>query len=205
MNMIRYIRRVLDEEKRPDVKVDFHGHHDRGLSVWNAIAALAAGADRIHGTALGIGERVGNAPMDQLLVNLKLMGWIDNDLSRLYEYCTAVSAATKVAIPAGYPVVGKDAFETATGVHAAAVIKAIKKGDRWLADRVYSGVPAGDFGREQVITVGPMSGKSNIIYWLEKRGFPAGETLVNAIFDKAKQSSRLLRDDEILAVVKAGS
>jgi len=85
--MISYIRKVLRDAKIGHVKVDFHGHNDRGLSVWNAISAIAAGADRIHGTALGIGERVGNAPMDQLLVNLKLMGWISNDLTKLYDYC----------------------------------------------------------------------------------------------------------------------
>jgi len=201
--LIRYIKKVLTDEKLDHIKVDFHGHHDRGLSVWNAIAALAAGANRVHGTALGIGERVGNAPMDQLLVNLKLMGWITNDLTKLYEYCTLTSTATKVPIPHGYPVVGKDAFETATGVHAAAVIKALKRNDRWLADRVYSGVPAGDFGREQVITIGPMSGKSNIVFWLEKRGMTAKDEVVNRIFEKAKQATRLLTDEEILAAAKA--
>ena len=201
--LITFIRGVLKEGGLTHVKVDFHGHHDRGLSVWNAVAALAAGANRVHGTALGIGERVGNCPMDQLLVNLKLMGWIDNDLTKLYEYCLAVSRATKVPIPHGYPVVGKDAFETATGVHAAAVIKALKKGDRWLADRVYSGVPAGDFGREQVITIGPMSGRSNIIYWLEKRGLPAGDDVVNRVFEKAKRSNRLLTDAEIQEAIRA--
>jgi len=201
-NLISFIRKVLRDEKIDHVKVDFHGHHDRGLSVWNAVAALAAGANRVHGTALGIGERVGNCPMDQLLVNLKLMGWIDNDLTRLYDYCLAVSRATKVPIPHGYPVVGKDAFETATGVHAAAVIKALKKGDRWLADRVYSGVPAGDFGREQVITIGPMSGKSNIVYWLERRGKPVTDDVVNRIFERAKKSNRLLTDAEIEEAIR---
>lgn len=200
--LISWAKKFLKERGHESIKVDFHGHHDRGLSVWNAIAALAAGANRVHGTALGIGERVGNCPMDQLLVNLKLMGWIENDLTRLYDYCTLTSKATKVAIPHGYPVVGKDAFETATGVHAAAVIKALKKNDRWLADRVYSGVPAGEFGREQVITIGPMSGKSNIVFWLEKRGMPANEDVVNRIFEKAKQATRLLSDDEILAAAK---
>ena len=201
--LISFIKKLLKDEKLEHIKVDFHGHHDRGLSVWNAIAALAAGANRVHGTALGIGERVGNAPMDQLLVNLKLMGWISNDLTKLYDYCALTSKATKVPIPHGYPVVGKDAFETATGVHAAAVIKALKKNDRWLADRVYSGVPAGDFGREQVITIGPMSGKSNIVFWLEKRGMQAKDEVVNRIFEKAKQATRLLTDDEILAAAGA--
>jgi len=200
--LIGFARRMLDENGIRDVKVDFHGHMDRGLGVWNAIAALMAGADRVHGTALGIGERVGNAPMDQILVNLKLLGWIDNDLTKLYAYCRKTSEYTRVPIPHGYPVVGKDAFETATGVHAAAVIKAIKKGDKWLADRVYSGVPAADFGREQVITIGPMSGKSNIVFWLEKRGHAAKDELVNAIFERAKQSDHILTDAEVEEVVR---
>ncbi len=200
--LVAFVRKFLKDARLPQIKVDFHGHNDRGLSVWNAVSAVMAGADRVHGTALGIGERVGNCPMDQLLVNLRLMGWIQNDLTKLYEYCATVSASTKVPIPPGYPVMGKDAFETATGVHAAAVIKAMKKGDRWLADRVYSGVPAGDFGREQVITIGPMSGRSNIVYWLEKHGKRAGDELVGAIFEKAKKSNRLLTDGEIEDVLR---
>ncbi|MBI2932548.1 MAG: 2-isopropylmalate synthase [Planctomycetes bacterium] len=200
--LVGTVRRFLEEAGIRDVRLDFHGHMDRGLGVWNAITALMAGVHRVHGTALGIGERVGNAPMDEILVNLKLLGWIENDLTKLYEYCRKVSEHTRVPIPHGYPVVGKDAFETATGVHAAAVIKALRKGDRWLADRVYSGVPAADFGREQVITIGPMSGKSNIVWWLEKRGLPAKEEVVNAIFEKAKQSTQLLTEVEIMACVK---
>jgi 2-isopropylmalate synthase len=203
VELVSWARNLLAQRGLWHVKVDFHGHMDRGLGVWNAIAALQAGADRIHGTALGIGERVGNAPLDQILVNLKLMGWIDNDLTKLYDYCLKVAQHTGVPIPHGYPVVGKDAFETATGVHAAAVVKALKKGDRWLADRVYSGVPASDFGREQVITIGPMSGKSNVVFWLEKRGHPATDAVVNAILEKAKLSTRLLTDGEIERVVRS--
>src|SRR5207244_6248368 len=101
-----------------------------GLAVANSLAAYAAGADCVHASALGIGERVGNTPMDQMLVNLKLMGapgWGARDLSRLKDYCAAVSQAVGVRIPPNYPVVGADAFRTATGVHAAALIKAFKK------------------------------------------------------------------------------
>ena len=111
--------------------MDWHGHSDRGLAVANSLAALAAGADCVHGTALGIGERVGNTQIDQMLVNLKLMGvspWAEQDLTKLKEYCITVSEATGVPIPRNYPVMGEDAFRTATGVHAAAVIKAFRKG-----------------------------------------------------------------------------
>jgi 2-isopropylmalate synthase len=199
-NLIRFVVDLvagLDEE----VKVDWHGHQDRGLGITNALWALEAGAHRVHGCALGIGERVGNTPMDQLLVNLQLLGWIDRDLTRLNEYCEAVSQATGVPIPENYPVVGRDAFRTGTGVHAAAIMKARKKGDDWLADRVYSGVPAAMVGRTQIIEVGPMSGLSNVQCWLENHGLEPRADIVEAIFQRAKESDRILKDDEILAVV----
>lgn len=197
------VRRIAAEAGFPEALINWHGHSDRGLAVANALAAVDAGADVIHGTGLGIGERVGNTAMDQLLVNLKLMGRWDRDLSSLGQYCRTVSNAVGVPIPRNYPVVGQDAFETATGVHAAAVVKAIKKGDRWLADRIYSAVPATEFGLDQVIRIGPMSGRSNVIYWLEKHGFGVTEAVVGRIFERAKASPRLLEDGDILQLVQA--
>src|SRR5262249_5806126 len=167
----------------------------------NSIAAIEGGADQVHGSALGIGERVGNTPMDQLLVNLKLMGWIENDLSRLREYCERAAQACGWTIPYNYPVFGRDAFRTATGVHAAAVIKSYRKGDPHLADIVYSGVPAGLFGMEQIVEIGPMSGKSNVIYWLEKRGIEASADRINRIYERAKQSSAVLAESEVMELV----
>jgi len=200
-NLVAFVSDVV-EGTDPTVKVDWHGHQDRGLGVTNALWALEAGAHRVHACALGIGERVGNTPMDQLLVNLQLLGWIDRDLSRLHDYCSSVSRATGVPIPDNYPIVGKDAFRTGTGVHAAAIIKARRKGDEWLEDRVYSGVPASMVGRHQVIEVGPMSGLSNVQCWLETHGIEARPDLVEAVFRRAKESDRVLGDEEILEVVQ---
>lgn len=201
-NVIRFIREVVDATGEA-VKVDWHGHEDRGLSVINALAAAEAGADRLHATALGIGERVGNCPLDQLLVNMQLLGWIDRDLSSLPEYCRLVAEATGVPCPDNYPVVGRDAFRTATGVHAAAIIKARRRGDDWLADRIYSSVPAGLIGRRQVIEVGPMSGESNVLCWLAERGIEPETDLVRAVFERAKESDRVLEEEEILAICRA--
>ncbi len=198
--VVSFVKQII-EDQGGGVRLDWHGHQDRGLGVINSIAAIEGGADQVHGSALGIGERVGNTPMDQLLVNLKLMEWIDNDLSLLGEYCKVAAEACGWTIPLNYPVFGKDAFRTATGVHAAAVIKSYRKGDAHLADIIYSGVPAGQFGLEQVIDIGPMSGKSNVIYWLEKRGLEASEERVNRIFDRAKQSSAVLVEEEIMLLV----
>jgi len=191
---------LLGMGMREQVKLDWHGHNDRGHALTNALYAIEAGADRVHGTILGIGERVGNTSMDQMLVNLKLLGVIDRDLSDLAELVQATSEAVDWPIPWNYPVFGRDAFRTATGVHAAAVIKAMNKGDALLADQVYSGVPASWFGRRQEIAVGFMSGESNVRYWLQHRGMQPDDALVRAIFDAAKHHSELLTEQEILAI-----
>src|SRR6476620_11448870 len=194
--VVKFVKSIIDEQGG-GIRLDWHGHQDRGLGVINSIAAIQGGADQVHGSALGMGERVGNTPMDQLLVNLKLMGWIENDLARLGEYCETAAKICDWSVPYNYPVFGRDAFRTATGVHAAAVIKSYKKGDQRLADIVYSGVPAGEFGLEQIIEIGPMSGKSNVIYWLEKRGLEPSETRVNRIYERAKAASGVLEESEI--------
>lgn len=181
------------------VRVDWHGHNDRGMALINALAAVEAGADRIHGTVLGVGERVGNTALDQLLINLKLYGVHSHDLSRLNELCELVSESCAVPIPVNYPVFGADAFRTATGVHAAAVIKAKKKGDDWIADRVYSSVPAGWVGREQEICIGFMSGASNVRFWLEQRGIEPDEAVVQAILSRAKSTKEILSTEDVLA------
>ncbi len=204
INLVSWVRRLLDELGVGDeVGVDWHGHRDRGLDVANTLAAIEAGATRVHGTALGVGERVGNTPMEQLLVNLKLLGWRHDDLTHLPEYVRIVSQAVGVPIPVNTPIVGRDAFRTATGVHAAAVIKAQRRGQAWLADRVYSGVPASWVGREQEIEVGHMSGASNVLYYLRSHGLPHGQEVVDAVLAAAKTSERLLTDEEIREVVKS--
>ncbi|HIE81130.1 MAG TPA: 2-isopropylmalate synthase [Candidatus Poseidoniales archaeon] len=187
--------------KRADIEVNWHGHQDRGLGVANNLAAVEAGADVIHGTALGVGERAGNAPLDQTLVNLSLMGVINNDLTALNDYMRKAHEYIEVALPHNYPVFGEDAFETGTGVHASAVIKAIKKGDQWLADRVYSGVPAQDFGLKQVIRIGHMSGRSNIIWWLQQNGYEVDDDMVAHLFEVAKGQRRMMSDEEVHAAI----
>jgi isopropylmalate/homocitrate/citramalate synthase len=209
MGAFSLVRFVIEKVVKPSgekIRVDWHGHSDRGLAIANSIAALMAGANCVHACGIGIGERVGNTQMDQMLVNLKLMGippWVDRDLSKLKQYCQTVSRATGVPIPANYPVVGDDAFRTATGVHAAAVIKAFKKNDIELANTVYSGVPSHVFGMEQIIDVGPMSGKSNVLFWLERRGIPANDELVERIYQRAKASDHTLSEIEIAECLPA--
>lgn len=193
-NVLSFVRDEIIRGRA--VMLDYHGHNDRGLGTINALAATAV-ADRVHGTALGIGERVGNTSMDQLLVNLRLWGLIGTDLTPLVEYTALVAEHCGVPIPTNYPALGADAFRTGTGVHASAVVKALRRGDRELADLVYSGVPASVVGRDQRIEVGPMSGRSNVEFWLEQHGFEGTSERVARIFEAAKASDRMLTDDEL--------
>lgn len=183
------------------VRIEWHGHNDRGLALINSLAAIRAGADVVHGCALGIGERVGNASMDQLLLNLKLLGVWEKDLNKLVQYVELASRATRVPIPRNYPLSGEDAFRTATGVHAAAIIKAKNLGDMWLVDRVYSGVPASEFGKDQTIEIGHMSGMSNVKFWLASRNLPVEDDVCERILKHAKQSNRTLEEEEVMALV----
>jgi 2-isopropylmalate synthase len=200
-NLVSWVKEFL-AETGADLGIDWHGHRDRGLDLANTLAAIEAGASRVHGTALGIGERVGNTPMEQLLINLNLLGMRHDDLSSLQRYVDSVSAAASVPVPVNAPVIGRDAFRTATGVHAAAIIKAQKKGDRWLTDFVYSGVPASLIGRNQEIEIGPMSGSSNVIFYLSQRGIVASPELIQAVLLAAKESNRILQEPEIRAIVR---
>ena len=200
-SLVKFAVEKIVQPAGEKIRVDWHGHNDRGLAVANSIAAFSAGADQVHACALSLGERVGNTPMELMLVNLRLLGLIDRDLSQLRSYSEAVARATRTSIPPNYPVVGRDAFRTATGVHAAAIVKAYKKNDMALANSIYSGVPSHLFGMEQIIEVGPLSGRSNVIHWLEKRGIPATDELIERIVEVAKQSERVLSDDDIQAVV----
>jgi len=203
---VRALVKFVKEEivKKNDVKIDWHGHRDRGMGLINCLAAIEAGVDRVHATALGVGERVGNAEMDLLIVNLKLLGAHQGDIRKLPEYCRLVADAVGVPIPVNYPVVGTDAFRTGTGVHAAAIIKAKKKGHNWLADRVYSSVPAEEFGFEQRIEISPVSGLSNVKYWLERHGYdPEDDEACRTLFDAAKRTDRVLSDEECHRLLSA--
>ena len=201
-NLIQFTRNVI-AGTGAEIGIDWHGHNDRGLALENAIWAFEYGADRVHATGLGIGERVGNAQMELLLLNLKLLGQLEGqNLTKLLEYCQTIAKAVRWDVPINYPLVGRDAFRTATGVHAAAIIKAMAKGDTWLADRIYSGVPAGMFGRAQEICIGFMSGASNVSYWLTQRNIPSEETLVAEILKAAKSLDHIMTEEEVLAVVR---
>ena len=184
------------------VRLDWHGHDDRGLGLANALAAIEAGVERVHATALGVGERVGNTPLELLLANLAFLRGDEPPAAALREYSEHFASALGVNIPENHPLVGANAFRTATGVHAAAIVKALGKSEA-LADRVYSSVPVSRFASGHDIRIGYMSGTSNVVHWLKRHSIEPSETLVTRILERARSANRVLRDDEVLAVVQA--
>ncbi|MBZ5642348.1 MAG: LeuA family protein [Acidobacteriia bacterium] len=204
-NLVKFAREKIVAPSGQSIRVDWHGHCDRGLAIANSFAAIAAGADQVQSVANSLGERVGNTPTELMLVNMQLLGMIDRDLSKLRQFSEAVARATHTVIPPNYPVVGRDAFRTATGVHAAALIKAQRMGDAALADAVYSGVPASLFGLEQIIEVGPMSGKSNVLHWMHRHGIPPSDETAQRVLDAAKLASTVLTDEELFALCRQPS
>jgi 2-isopropylmalate synthase len=200
MNLVGWVVALL-EDRGVDVGIDWHGHRDRGLGMANTLAAIEAGADRVHATVLGIGERVGNTATEQVLVNLQLLGLAERDLSRLPALVETVAEALGVAVAPSTPIVGRDAFRTAAGVHAAAVLKAGVRGEAWLEDRVYSGVPASWVGRRQAIEVGPLSGISNVRHFLRAHGLGESPAVIERLLAAAKASRRVLSERELLDLV----
>ena len=200
--LVRWSAWYFEVREHP-VALEWHGHNDRGLALTNSLTALAAGCARVHGTVLGVGERAGNASIDQLIVNRELEHPGEYDMKALREYCGRASGVLGVPIPENYPAMGRDVFKTSAGVHAAAILKAHEKRDAFAKDSVYSGVPASLLGRDQEVVIDSASGASNVRYWFAINGGEPGEALIRHVLDTAKQARRPLTDEEIRRIVAA--
>lgn len=198
--LIKFVKNTI-EKTGCNIKIDYHGHNDRGLALSNALTAIDCGVDRIHATALGIGERCGNCSMEQLLINMKLNGYYNGDLLLLNDYISLISKANKIEIPETYPGFGKNAFRTQSGIHSAAIIKAKKKGLYDIANTIYSSVPAELIGRVQEIELGPMSGKSNVCYILDKYNIEKTDKNISFLLEKAKSSNHVFSSQEIESII----
>ncbi|MCX7894445.1 MAG: hypothetical protein N2447_00605 [Thermoanaerobaculum sp.] len=197
-----FSRQLLDQHGFATVGLDWHGHNDRGLAGACALAAAQGGADRLHGSVLGVGERTGNAPTEQLLVNLWLMGFPVGRIENLRAAVERIAQLLGVSVPPNAPAVGHDAFRTATGVHASAILKAKEQG-RWdLAEWVYAPFPPSAVGGLLEVEVGPYSGAANVRHWLWTHGWPLKPQLVRRILEVAKSRSQPLTDEELEALAR---
>lgn len=185
------------------VGLDWHGHNDRGLAVANALAALVAGADCVHTTIFGVGERAGNADLESLVANLHyLYGscYHLDVLPRLTKYASAVFGEP---VPPRHPVIGQNAYSTAAGIHGAAILKASRMDRPELVANAYAGVDPRLIGRQTHVRVGPLSGSANVEWKASQLGLPFSPELAARVLNEAREVDRILTDDEIVRV--AGS
>jgi len=183
------------------VGLEWHGHNDRGLALANSLTALEAGCVRVHGTILGVGERAGNASLDQLLLNSHLYAHGTHDLMAVREYCEYAAGVLDVDVPENYPAMGRDVFKTSAGVHATAILKAHEKGDAAVKDSVYSAVPASLLGRQQEVLIDSSSGANNVRYWLTTNGFAHDTEVIRKVLETAKADRNPLDDERIRSII----
>jgi isopropylmalate/homocitrate/citramalate synthase len=190
---------------QPGLQLIWHGHRDLGLEIANCLAAVEGGAQALEATALGIGERAGNAAMELVLAHLHLNGLRSGSLLPLTEYAHYAARILRAPIPFRQPVVGPEAFSHGSGVHAAAIRKALELGRPDLAGVVYSPIDPAVVKRTIGITVGRMSGRSNAILALRNLGIEPAEGLVSAVLAAAKTSDSPLTNERIRQLAEAQS
>jgi len=178
--IVRFVKEVLRELGKEKVMVDWHGHRDMGNDVANTLVAIAAGADRVHVVARGIGERAGNTQMEAVLINLTAIlgeAGLKNpwQMEKLLELLSIYSDLVEIKSPSHGPLAGRS-HTTSLGIHTAAMLKAEKLalrahqlGEKLLADklklmnrRIYTAVDPQSVGGKHCISVGPWSGKSTV-------------------------------------------
>jgi 2-isopropylmalate synthase len=200
--LVRFVSEHLRTRTGRPVRLDWVGQNDRGLALANAMAAVDAGVDRVFASALGLGSRSGITPMELLLTNLRVNGLWSHSLRTVVEYCESAATAFGIAIAPSSPLIGSDAFRTGSGAHATALVKALRAGDPWLADNVISGVPAGLLGLENRVDISPVSGLSNVRWWLARHGYDASDqVLTRELLLAVKQTQRAATDDELHELV----
>jgi 2-isopropylmalate synthase len=193
--MTAFTRAVLTR-RGASCALAWHGHNDRGCAVASSIAAVEAGADVVSGTFLGLGERTGNASLEQIIAYLDQAGSRRFRVDLLPRLAARLAEATGQEIPVTAPIVGMQAFATTAGVHAAALLKARSLGTAF-EDHIYSSVPASRFGRAQAVLLGPMSGLSNARRAIELYGRVPDEELARRLLAHARGLARWMSPEEI--------
>ena len=187
-----------------DAAIAWHGHNDKGLALANALAAVDAGATIVSGTFLGVGERAGNIPLEQLILALAERGQFGSDLDELPLICALFAARMGWSIPPNQPLIGADVFSTGTGTHAAALLKARHLGREW-EDAIYSGVSAAALGREQSILIGPNSGRAAVRAVLDELSIEVNDDVVEQVLEHCKRAAKCLRTREEIEGIMRGA
>ena len=193
--IVSWIKKEVIGESQ--IGLDWHGHNDVDMTTANALIALGAGADRVHVTSLGIGERAGNTPMESMIENLRQHGINNYKYPLIMEYASYASKVFGRIIPPDKPIVGDLVHKTPTGIHGAGIAKAIEKGRPDLAGIIYSAVDPSIYGRHPELSIGPLSGNHNAIANLERLNIEVTQQHIQRILVLAQMLGRELSDEEI--------
>jgi D-citramalate synthase len=177
--------------------VSTHTHDDLGLAMANVHASLAAGADMVHATVNGIGERAGNVALEEVAVALHHCYDIDTvDLSELYALAEQVSRATKVPLPPNKAVVGENAFTHESGIHTDGTLK---------DDAMYEPYPPETVGRERRLVLGKHAGRSGVRAALDEHGMDVTDEELSRIVERVKalgDRGKRVTDADLLTITE---
>lgn len=199
---VLWMRQLLNRSGFEKVAIDFHGHNDLRSAVPNSIAALRAGAQRVHATILHAGERRGNTDRTALQLQLRRTGMDQGayNLRVIPEYVRQASRILGIEVRESYPGIGDESRAVISGVHASAVLKA-KKIQEDNAGGVYLPVNYQELlGVEpsHVVRIGPMAGRASVHLWAIFQGLDEiSDAQATKVIAWAKKEKRALTDDEI--------
>lgn len=133
-----------------------HCHNDLGLATANTLAAIEAGASGFSGTFTGIGERAGNAPLEEVIMALEVLYGVNTrvKLDKMFELCELISSYSGVPIPINKPIIGGNAFTHESGIHSAGVL---------AHKHTYESIPSELLGRESRFRYGKFSGTEVVL------------------------------------------
>ncbi|MCD6134579.1 MAG: 2-isopropylmalate synthase [Candidatus Omnitrophica bacterium] len=200
----RLIKGIL--ENVPNIgraKIAVHCHNDLGLAVANSLAAVLAGAKEVHGTINGIGERAGNASLEEIVMNIRtrrdIFSGVFTEINtrQIYKTSKLVSSLTGFLVPPNKAIVGKNAFRHESGIHQDAVIK--KRTTYEIMDPREIGIV--DSG----LVLGKHSGRHALSQRLKELGFNLKKSQIEKVFREFKKladKKKEVYDDDLVAIVE---
>ncbi|MFB6077598.1 MAG: 2-isopropylmalate synthase [Halarchaeum sp.] len=177
--------------------VSVHTHDDLGLAVTNAFAGLAAGADLVHGTINGIGERAGNVALEEVAIALwHCYGVEPMETEHLYDLASHVSEATGIPLPPNKAVAGENAFAHESGIHTDGTLK---------DERMYEPYPPEAVGRERRLVLGKHAGRAGVRAALAEHDVELDDDALSAVVERVKslgEKGRRVTDADLLTIAE---
>lgn len=193
--LVKYIRNSV----RGNYILSVHCHNDFGMAVANSVVAVESGADQVHVTVLGVGERAGNAALEEVVAALTFLAGFKTNIKLEFIASTAelVSELFRLEIQPNKPIVGINAFSHESGIHVHGVLG---------NPLTYEPIDPTLIGMKRRIVIGKHSGKHAVAYMLKQLGVEPSEYVVNEVLVRIKElgdAGRRIDYEEFLNIVKS--